>query len=257
MHACRPSFDKGGPWNDCSYCALPIEASVPDLLPLCTPLHRFRGEHSSDHSSSPHASTHIAHRTGLTALGQANKSMSPGVVAGPHRCRAHSCPIAARSSARVTSIVPVRRSSCPSHLMSPLSVRIARSTHPAPSVRGHRARRKVIPGSPRGPSQYVPVLLNVAPPGPHAMSVACSTPATQRSSTSLLPAQRLSAALAAARACQSPRGCPRASSTHPHSLSLLSHTYVPFVHPPLRPPRPVWLSNTYVPFVRPPLVPSG
>ena len=47
------------------------------------------GEHSSDHASSPHASTHIAHRTGLTALGQANKSMSPGVVAGPHRCRAH------------------------------------------------------------------------------------------------------------------------------------------------------------------------
>ena len=111
IHACRPDRlsiieVNRGPWIDCSYSALPIEASVPDLLPLCTPLHRFRGEHSSDHSSSPHASTHIAHRTGLTALGQANKSMSPGVVAGPHRCRAHSCPIAARSSARVTSIMP-------------------------------------------------------------------------------------------------------------------------------------------------------
>jgi len=100
----QTKFHNRGPWNDCSQCALPIEASVPDTSPLYPSA--SAGEHSSDHASSPHASTHIAHRTGLTALGQANKSMSPGVVAGPHRCRAHSCPIAARSSARVTSIVP-------------------------------------------------------------------------------------------------------------------------------------------------------
>jgi len=184
-------FDNRGPWNDCSYSALPIEASVPDLLPLCTPLHRFRGEHSSDHSSSPHASTHIAHRTGLTALGQANKSMSPGVVAGPHRtcCRAHSCPIAARSSARVTSIVPA------SVLLSVaprVSALCPNRTQHAPSTL--RAGAPSPPQGHPGLAAYVPVLLNVAPPGPHAMSVACSTPATQRSSTSLLPAQRLSAA---------------------------------------------------------------
>ena len=160
----QTKFHNRGPWNDCSYSALPIEAKVPDLLPLCTPLHRFRGEHSSDHSSSPHASTHSANRTGLTALGQANKSMSPGVVAGPHRtcCRAHSCPIKARSSACVTSIVPVRRSSCPSHLVSPLSVRIARSTHPAPirgigpTTRSSRARRVARPSTSQRSSTSLP-----------------------------------------------------------------------------------------------------
>ena len=44
-----------------------------------------------------------------------------------------------------------RRSSCPSHLMSPLSVRIACSTHPARTVRGHQTQRSSTSLSP-GPT---------------------------------------------------------------------------------------------------------
>ena len=73
-----------------------------------------------------------------------------------------------RSSARGTIFQPSQqyegifscsRRSRPSHLMSPFSVRIACSTHPAPSVRGHRTH-KVTPGSPRGTSQ------RLLPPAP-------------------------------------------------------------------------------------------
>ena len=116
---------------------------------------------SSDHASSPHA-----HRTGHYALGQVLKARHPGSwpVHIPHL----SCTqLSIHSSARLT--IPAlaaasqqyegiysnlhascpRRSSCPSLLMSPLSVRIACSTHPARTERGQQTHPKVIPGSPR------------------------------------------------------------------------------------------------------------
>ena len=259
MHACRPSFDKGGPWNDCSYSALPIEASVPDLLPLCTPLHRFRGEHSSDHSSSPHASTHIAHRTGLTALGQANKSMSPGVVAGPHRCRAHSCPIAARSSARVTSIVPASvllsvaprvSALCPNRTQHAPSTLRAGAPSPPQGHPGLAAWPPVRPSAPQRrsprPPRHVrsllhachPALLNVAPPSPaplRSLSRCMGLPIATQSSSRILYASSLSQPPV-------PHARPiRASPLASPSPRLVVQHVRPFC---ASSPRPVWLSSS-------------
>jgi len=178
MHACRPSFDKGGSWNDCSYSALPIEASVPDLLPLCTPLHRFRGEHSSDHSSSPHASTHIAHRTGLTALGQANKSKQEHVTRGSGRSTSLSCTQLSNRSSQLGSCdkhrarvgPPVRRTSCPlrAGAPSPPQGHPGLAAWPVPVHPSAPQRRS--PRPPRHVRSLLhachPALLNVAPPSP-------------------------------------------------------------------------------------------
>ena len=93
---------------------------------------------SSDHASSPHA-----HLTSCTQL--SDRSSARGTIFQP--------------SQQYEGIFSCSRRSRPSHLMSPFSVRIACSTHPAPSVRGHRTH-KVTPGSPRGTSQ------RLLPPAP-------------------------------------------------------------------------------------------
>ena len=117
-------------------------------------------------SSSPHA-----HRTGHYALGQVHKARHPG--SWPvHISHLSFTQLSNHSSARLTSPALAaasqqyegiysnlhascpRRSSCPSHLMSPLSVRIACSTHPARTVRGHQTQRSstsLSPGPTRAP----------------------------------------------------------------------------------------------------------
>ena len=114
-------------------------------------------------SSSPHA-----HRTGHYALGQVHKARHPG--SWPvHISHLSFTQLSNHSSARLTSPALAaasqqyegiysnlhascpRRSSCPSHLMSPLSVRIACSTHPARTVRWHQTQRSSTSLSP-GPT---------------------------------------------------------------------------------------------------------
>ena len=144
--------------------------------------------------------------------------------------------------------------------MSPLSVRIARSTHPAPSVRGHRARRKVIPGSPRGPPvrpsapqrrsprppRHVrsllhachPALLNVAPPSPaplRSLSRSTGLPIATQSSSRILYASSLSQPPV-------PHARPiRASPLASPSPRLVVQHVRPFC---ASSPRPVWLSSS-------------
>jgi len=246
----QTKFHNRGPWNDCSQCALPIEASVPDTSPLYPSA--SAGEHSSDHASSPHASTHIAHRTGLTALGQANKSMSPGVVAGPHRCRAH--------RARVTSIVPAsvllsvaphvsafcpnRTQHAPSTLRagapSPPQGHPGLAAWPVP-VRPSAPQRR----SPRPPRHVRsllhachPALLNVAPPSPaplRSLSRSTGLPIATRSSSRILYASSLSQ--------------PPVPHVRPIRASPLASPSPRLVVQHVRPfcassPRPVWLSSS-------------
>ena len=152
-------------------------------------------------SSSPHA-----HRTGHYALGQV-QSASPRVVAGPHLAPVvhtasnHSSavqltsPALAAASQQYEGIYSnlhascPRRSSCPSHLMSPLSVRIACSTHPARTVRWHQTQRSstsLSPGPTPSPQPEPLPRLPIATRSSSRSSLSCPT-RPKRASTLVSP----------------------------------------------------------------------